>query len=98
VYVLNLRANILDLKAQFYEKMGLTAQSLDYRKKYELANDSLVAQNNIAAVEVVKMQYVISKQQAEENRLITQANIKAHAAQYRLYGVLPVVNNINSAV
>jgi tetratricopeptide (TPR) repeat protein len=77
VYILNLRANVLDLKARFYEKMGLTAKSLDYRKMYELANDSLVAQNNIAAVEVVKMQYVISKQQAEENRLKTQANIKA---------------------
>jgi tetratricopeptide (TPR) repeat protein len=77
VYVLNLRANILDLKAQFYEEMGLTAKALNYKKMYELANDSLVAQNNIAAVEVVKMQYVISKQQAEENRLITQANIKA---------------------
>jgi tetratricopeptide (TPR) repeat protein len=76
VPVLNLRANILDLKAQFYDKMGLTAKALDFRKRYQLANDSLVAQNNIAAVEVVKMQYVISKQQTEEGRLKAQADIK----------------------
>ncbi|MES2378810.1 MAG: hypothetical protein V4553_19620 [Bacteroidota bacterium] len=77
VPVLNLRVNILDLKAQFYDKMGLAVKALDFKKRYQLANDSLVAQNNIAAVEVVKMQYVISKQQAEERRLKTQANIKA---------------------
>jgi tetratricopeptide (TPR) repeat protein len=76
VPVLNLRVNILDLKAQFYDKMGLAAKALDFKKSYQLANDSLVAQNNIAAVEVVKMQYVISKQQAEERRLKMQANAK----------------------
>ncbi|MBC7401447.1 MAG: hypothetical protein H7289_16020 [Mucilaginibacter sp.] len=76
VSVLNLRANILDLKAQYYDKMGLTAKALDFRKKYQLANDSLIAQNNIAAVEVVKMQYVINKQQTEESRLKAQADTK----------------------
>lgn len=76
VPVLNLRVDILDLKAQFYDKMGLAAKALDFKKSYQLANDSLVAQNNIAAVEVVKMQYVISKQQAEERRLKTQAATK----------------------
>jgi tetratricopeptide (TPR) repeat protein len=76
VPVLNLRVDILDLKAQFYDKMGLAAKALDIKKKYQLANDSLVAQNNISAVEVVKMQYLISKQQAEERRLKTQAAVK----------------------
>ncbi|MGF7078293.1 hypothetical protein [Mucilaginibacter sp. UYCu711] len=76
VPVLNLRVDILDLKAQYYDQMGLAAKALDIKKKYQLANDSLVAQNNIAAVEVVKMRYLISKQQAEERRLKMQANTK----------------------
>jgi tetratricopeptide (TPR) repeat protein len=77
VPVLNLRVDILDLKARFYDKMGLASKALNFKESYQLANDSLVAQNNIAAVEVVKMQYVISKQQAEEHRLKTQANLKS---------------------
>ncbi len=76
VPVLYLRVNILDLKTQFYDKMGLAIKALDFKKKYQLANDSLADQNNIAAVEVVKMRYIIGKQQAEERRLKTQANTK----------------------
>lgn len=76
VPVLYLRVDILDLKAQFYDKVGMPAKALDFKKRYQLANDSLVAQNNIAAVEVVKMQYVISRQEAEERRLKMQVDTK----------------------
>lgn len=72
--VLNIKTDIYDLKAQCYDKLGQAANALTYRKKYELTKDSLAIQNNISAVEVVKMQYVIGKQQAEDIRLRTQAN------------------------
>lgn len=71
--VLNIKTDIYDLKAQCYYKMGQPATALVFRKKYEAAKDSLAVQNNIAAVEVVKMQYVIGKQLAEDNRLKAQA-------------------------
>ncbi len=47
------------------------------RKQYQSIKDSLNRQNNIAAVEVVRMQYVINKQQDEETRLKAQAKLKA---------------------
>ncbi|MCC8426090.1 tetratricopeptide repeat protein [Mucilaginibacter sp. UR6-11] len=79
VPVLNLETDILDLRAIFYEKMGLPATALEFRKKYEIAKDSLTKQNNVAAVEVVKMQYVIGKKLAEETRLKTQAKVETVA-------------------
>jgi hypothetical protein len=75
---LNLRVDILDLKAQCYDKMGLFAKSLIFRNKYEAAKDSLTIQNNIAAVDVVKMQYVIGKQLAEESKLKAKAKVEAN--------------------
>lgn len=75
---LNLRVDILDLKAQCYEKMGQPAKSLIFRKNYEAAKDSLTLQNNIAAVDVVKMQYVIGKHLAEESKLKAKAKIDAN--------------------
>ncbi len=75
---LNLRVDILDLKAQCYDKMGLSAKSLIFRKNYEVAKDSLTIQNNIAAVDVVKMQYVIGKQLAEESKLKARAKVEAN--------------------
>ncbi|WP_214070756.1 tetratricopeptide repeat protein [Mucilaginibacter sp. dw_454] len=71
--VLNIKTDIYDLKAQCYDKLGQPAAALVFRRKYELTKDSLAVQNNIAAVEVVKMQYVVGKQQAEDNRLKAQA-------------------------
>jgi tetratricopeptide (TPR) repeat protein len=73
---LNLRTELFDLKAQIYEQMGRYKQAVDLRKKYQLIKDSLNVQNNIAAVEVVRMQYVINKQQAAENRLKVQSKIR----------------------
>ncbi|GAA4102651.1 tetratricopeptide repeat protein [Mucilaginibacter panaciglaebae] len=70
--VLNIKTDIYDLKAQCYDKMGQPAAALVFRKQYEVAKDSLAVQNNIAAVELVKMQYVIGKQQAADNRLKAQ--------------------------
>lgn len=67
--VLNIKTDIYDLKAQCYEKMGQPAAALACRKKYESTKDSLAAENNIAAVEVVKMQYLVGRQQAEDTRL-----------------------------
>ncbi|MES2810613.1 MAG: hypothetical protein V4619_18400 [Bacteroidota bacterium] len=74
---LNLRAEILDLKSQVYEQMGVYAPAIEMRKQYQSIKDSLNRQNNIAAVEVVRMQYVINKQQDEETRLKAQAKLKA---------------------
>jgi len=71
---LNIKTDIYSLRAQCYEKLGQPAAALAFRKKYELTKDSLSVQNNIAAVEVVKMQYVIGKQHAEDTRLRTQAH------------------------
>jgi tetratricopeptide (TPR) repeat protein len=73
---LNLRTELFDLKAQIYEQMDRYEQAVGLRKKYQLIKDSLNAQNNIAAVEVVRMQYVLNKQQAEENRLKVQSKIR----------------------
>lgn len=70
---LNIKTDIYDLRAQCYEKMGDPARALAFRKIYELTKDSLAAQNNIAAVDVVKMQYAIGKQLAEDSRLKAQA-------------------------
>jgi tetratricopeptide (TPR) repeat protein len=74
---LNLMADLVDLKAQVYEQLGLYDQSIAMRKTYQSIKDSLNRQNNIAAVEVVRMQYLINKQQAAEARLKAEANIKA---------------------
>lgn len=71
--LLSIKTDIYDLRAQCYEKMGNPARALAFRKIYELAKDSLAAQNNIAAVDVVKMQYAIGKQLAEDSRLKAQA-------------------------
>jgi tetratricopeptide (TPR) repeat protein len=73
VPVLNIKADIYDLRAQCYEKLQQPAIALAFRKKYELAKDSLAVQNNIAAVEVVKMQHAMGRQRGRDNRLKTEA-------------------------
>ncbi|MFD2871867.1 tetratricopeptide repeat protein [Mucilaginibacter ximonensis] len=73
VSVLNIKTDIYDLRAQCYDKMGNPAKALTFRKIYELTKDSLAAQNNIAAVDLVKMEYAIGKQRAEDSRLKAQA-------------------------
>jgi tetratricopeptide (TPR) repeat protein len=74
---LNIWVDIYALRASYYEKMGLLNQSLEFRKKYEDVKDSLIAQNNIAAVEVVKMQWVVGKHMVEESKLKANADLKA---------------------
>ena len=75
--VLSLLADYYDLKSQLYEQMGLSTESIAYRKKFELDKDSLIKRNNIAAVERVKLRYEIDKHNAQVNKLKTDAKIQS---------------------
>lgn len=87
--LLNIKTDIYDLRAQCYEAMRKPAAALVFRKKYELAKDSLAAQNNIAAVEAVKMQYLVGKQQAEDTRL--KAEVRERNALFVILFLLLII-------
>jgi tetratricopeptide (TPR) repeat protein len=70
---LHLRTEFFNLKGQLYEQMEMPVKALEFRKMYETTKDSLEILNNVAAVDVTKMQYIIGKQLAEENRLKAKA-------------------------
>jgi DNA-binding CsgD family transcriptional regulator len=74
---LSISSDYYDLKSQLYEKLGLAAESIIYRKKYEQDKDSLIKRNNIAAVERVKLRYEIDKHNDEVTQLKTDAKIQS---------------------
>jgi len=92
--VLNIRVDYYDLKSQLLELQGKAAQSIIYRKKFELDKDSLIRRNNIAAVERVKLRYEIDKHNAQVNKLKTDAKVQSIEikASIAVLGLLIIVS------
>jgi hypothetical protein len=75
------------LRAELDEQTGKPAEAIVFRRKYESAGDSLVKQQDALAVQRLKLNYEINKQQFE----VAQLNAKAKAeaiARNTLIGIL----------
>jgi DNA-binding CsgD family transcriptional regulator/tetratricopeptide (TPR) repeat protein len=64
-----------DLKAQLYELMGKSAESVVLREKFEQDKDSLIKRDNIAAIERVKLNWEIDKRITQLNKLRAEEKI-----------------------
>jgi len=77
VGVLNTQANIYDLKAQVYERLGLFQESVRYRKMLESAKDSIAKRDNIAAVDRMILKWETDKRQEQLDKLKTESELEA---------------------
>jgi len=87
IHALKQRMDDYALRAELYEQTGKPAEAIVYRKRYESASDSLVKEQDVLAVQRLKLNYEIDKQQLE----VEQLNDKAKAevtARNTLAGVL----------
>jgi tetratricopeptide (TPR) repeat protein len=86
-HTLKQRMDDYALRAELYEQTGRPAEAIVFRKKYEGASDSLIKEKDVLAVQRLKLNYEIDKQQLE----VQQLNDKAKAevtARNTLAGIL----------
>jgi tetratricopeptide (TPR) repeat protein len=74
-------------RAELYQQTGKLSQALVYRKNYEAANDSLIKQQDALAVQRLKLNYELNKQQFEVAQLTTKAKAEG-ITRNTLIGVL----------
>jgi len=87
VHTLKQRVDDYALRAELYEQTGKPAEAIVYRKRFENASDSLVKEQDVLAVQRLKLNYEIDKQQLQ----VEQLNDKAKAeitARNALAGIL----------
>lgn len=73
--VLKYQADLYKLRALYYERINNLQQALVFTKKYEAAKDSLVKQDNIAAVDRVGLRWEKDKHLIQLNRLKDDARL-----------------------
>jgi len=86
-HALKQRIDDYALRAELYEQTGKQAEAIVYRKRYESASDSLTKEQDVLAVQRLKLNYEIDKQQLQ----VAQLNDKAKAeiaARNTLAGIL----------
>ncbi len=68
---LKYRAELYKLKAIYFERVNDLKDALSFRKRYEITRDSLIKQDNIAAVDRVSLQWEIDNHLAQVRQLKT---------------------------
>ncbi|WP_448698590.1 hypothetical protein ACFGVR_17225 [Mucilaginibacter sp. AW1-3] len=73
--VLKYQTELYKLSAEYYEKTGNLRQALLFRQQYENAKDSLIKQDNIAAVDRVSLQWEKDKHLIQLDKLKANSRI-----------------------
>jgi tetratricopeptide (TPR) repeat protein len=87
VNALKQRIDDYALRAELYEQTGKPAEAVVYRKRYESASDSLIKEKDVLAVQRLKLNYEIDKQQLEVEQLNDKAKAEI-ATRNTLAGIL----------
>jgi len=73
--VLKYQTDLYKVEAIYYEQTGNLKQALALRKKYEVSKDSIVKQDNIAAVDRVSLQWEKDKHLIQLNQIKADSQI-----------------------
>lgn len=75
--------------AELYEKNGRYSSALDFRKKFEILNDSIVGEKSRANINLLEARYESEKKEQQINDLIQEAKIKdLSIRQNRLFNAI----------
>jgi len=75
--VLQYQTDLYKVKAIYYERTGNLKQALAFREKFEASKDSLIKQDNIAAVDRVSLQWEKDKHLIQLNQIKANAQVAA---------------------
>ncbi len=94
--VLKYQTDLHKIKAIYYERTGNLKQALIFREKYETAKDSLIKQDNIAAVDRVSLQWEKDKHLIQLNQIKANAQVAATEMTFiiGLLGILLIASVI----